>query len=139
MEFLRTLFVLGVGETELWAPFVLRVAWGFGLLAHGLPKWKNYQQFSGYVTSLKWPLPKLFARLAMFAETVGGVLLILGLFVKPVAAILVIYYLLVILTAHRGQKFVDGWELPFLYFAAALALWVLNDPGVFALDSLLAR
>ena len=136
MELLRTLFMSGAGDTETWAPFVLRVAFGFGLLAHALPKWKTFEQFQGYVAALKWPAPVLFAQLARLAETVGSILLIVGLLVKPTSAVLAAYFLLVILTAHRGQKFKDGWELSFLYFAGALALWTMNGAGVLALGTL---
>lgn len=135
MDFLRTIFVGGVGDTEVWAPLILRVALGLGLLVHGVPKLKTFAQFTGYVASLKWPVAKLFATLAVVAEVGGGVLLMLGLFIKPTAAILALYFLFVILTAHRKQGFVRGWELPFLYFVGVLALWALNSSGAVALSS----
>src|SRR3989338_118886 len=136
MEFIRTLFVVGVGDTELWAPFIVRVGLGLAMLTHGYPKlFKNFGQFSGYVASLKWPAPKLFAALAAIAEFGGGLALVVGFMVKPVALLLAIYMALVILSAHKGQKF-SAWELAFLYFIAFLALWAMNHPGIFALDNI---
>lgn len=138
MEFLRTLLVAGVGDAELWAPWILRVGLGLGLLTHGYPKlFKNFTQFSGYVATLKWPVPKLFALLAGVVELGGGLLLILGLLTKPTALVGAVYFLLVILTAHRSQKFQSGWELAYLYLVGLLTLWAVNDSGVWALDSVL--
>ena len=134
MDFLQTLFTSGMGNTEVWAPFVLRVGFGLGLLQHALPKWKTFDQFKGYVGSLKWPAPTLFAHLARLTETLGSVLLVLGLFVKPVSLGLVCYFLLVIFTAHRGQKFYGGWELAYLYLIGSLALWAMNSSGAMALN-----
>lgn len=135
MEFFKTLFTGGVGNTEVWAPFVLRVGLGLALLSHGYPKlFKNFGQFSGYVGSLKWPAPKLFAVLAGLIEFGGGLLLIVGLFTKGVALIVALYFLLVILSAHRGQKFQQGWELAYLYLVGMLALWAINSSGAWALE-----
>ena len=136
MELFRTLFIEGVGDTEMWASLILRVGLGLALISHGYPKlFKTFGQFSGYIASLKWPAPKLFALLAGLVEFAGGILLVLGLWGKPVALIVAVYFLLTILTAHKGQKFQSGWELAFMYLLAALTLWALNSSGVWALSS----
>lgn len=133
MDFLQTLFTPGIGNTEVWAPFILRVGLGLGLLQHALPKWKTFDQFKGYVVSLKFPAPTLFAHLARLTETLGSVLLVLGIGVKAVSLGLVLYFLIVIFTAHRGQKFYGGWELPYLYLLGALSLWAMNSSGALAI------
>lgn len=137
-DFLHTLFTAGVGDTEVWAPLILRVALGIGLIVHGYPKlFKTFGQFTGYVASLKWPAPKLFAVFAGITEFGGGLLLVAGLCVKPIALIVAVYFLLVILTAHRAQKFVGGWELPYLYLIGVAALWAMNSPGALALETII--
>jgi len=138
MDFIRALLVSGQGDTEMWAPLILRLGLGLALISHGYPKlFKTFGQFSGYVASLKWPAAKLFALLAGLVEFGGGLLLVVGLLTKAAALVVAVYFLLVILTAHRGQKFQQGWELAFMYLVGALALWLLNDPGVLAIDQLL--
>lgn len=137
-DFIRTLFIPGAGDTALWAPFVLRLGLGLGLLTHGYPKlFKTFGQFSGYVATLKLPAPKLFAALAGLVEFVGPLLLVVGLFTKAASLSIAVYFLLVILIAHKGHKFQAGWELPYLYLSGALGLWAMNDSGVWALDSFL--
>lgn len=138
MEFFQTLFVQGAGNTEVWAPVFLRLGLGLGLMTHGYPKlFKTFGQFSGYVASLKWPAPKIFAVLAGLMEFFGGLLLVVGLLIKPIALFLVVYFVLVILTAHRGNKFQGGWELAYLYLVGMLALWAMNSAGAMALDAML--
>ncbi len=137
-EFIRTLFISGAGDTVLWASFILRLGLGLGLITHGYPKlFKTFGQFSGYVASLKWPAPKLFAALAGLIEFAGPLLLIVGLFTKGTSLVIALYFVLVILSAHRGQKFQGGSELAYLYLIGAFALWAMNDSGVWALDSFL--
>lgn len=138
MDFFQTLFTPGTGNTEVWAPVFLRLGLGLGLMTHGYPKlFKTFGQFSGYVASLKWPAPKIFAVLVGMMEFFGGLLLIVGLLVKPIALILVVYFVLVILIAHRGHKFQGGWELAYLYLVGMLALWAMNSAGAMALDVML--
>ncbi|MDO8505379.1 MAG: DoxX family protein [bacterium] len=135
MDFFQTLFTPGMGNTEVWAPFVLRLGFGLGLLAHAVPKFKTFEQFSGYVASLKVPAPKLSAVFAVSIEFFGGLFFIAGLLVKPVAILVAVYFAIVIFTAHRGQKFDKGWELAYLYLVGALALWAINSSGAMALGS----
>ncbi len=133
MDFIQTLFTPGVGNTEVWAPLVLRVGLGLGLLAHAVPKFKTFEQFKGYVASLKLPAPKLFAVLAVCMEFFSGLFLIAGLFVKPAAILVAVYFAIVIFTAHRGHKFYNGWELAYLYLVGSLALWAMNSSGAMAI------
>lgn len=134
MEFL---FTVGWSDTEMWAPLILRIGLGIALLTHGYPKlFKTFGQFSGYVASLKWPSPKLFALLAGVVEFFGALFLILGLFTKAAALVVAVYFLLVILTAHRGQKFQGGWELAFIYLVGMLTLWAIGDTGPWALQNI---
>ncbi len=134
IEIWNTLFTAGQGISTEWAPVILRVGLGLALLTHGYPKlFKNFGQFSGYVASLKFPAPKLFALAAGLFEFVGALLLILGLLVHPVALLLAGYFIIVILSAHRGQKFQQGWELAFLYLVGLLALWAMKESGFWAL------
>lgn len=137
-DMLKTLFTSGAGNTEMWAPLLLRLGLGIALITHGYPKlFKTFGQFSGYVASLKWPAPKLFAVLAGLVEFGGSLLLILGLFTKGAALVIAVYFFLVILSAHRNQKFQGGWELAYMYLLGALTLWAMNDGGLFAFENMI--
>ncbi len=101
-----------------YALALLRVTTAYMLLLHG------WMKFSGGT-----PLASLFGA-AMVLELVGGALLVLGLFVRPVAFVLAGEMAFAYWMAHAGA---DNWWLPiknrgesaalfcfvFLYLAAA--------------------
>jgi putative oxidoreductase len=99
--------------------FVFRVLIGVGFLLHGLMKWPGI--FSGAM-----PIVGLMG-LAAVIETVGGVLLIIGLWVRPTAVISAIEMLYAFVVAHTIGKgtinpLQNGGEAAMLYFAAFLVL-----------------
>jgi putative oxidoreductase len=120
-----------------WAPrllSVLRIAMGLFYLEHGTAK------------HLKFPFVQAFAKLeplsligvAGFLEIVGSVLLILGLFTRPVAFILSGQMAVAYFMAHAPRGFfpiLNGGEAAglfcfiFLYIAAA-------GPGPWSIDAM---
>jgi putative oxidoreductase len=75
---------------EDYAPTILRVMAGITFLLHGWPKLGNPAGFIGFVGSLGFPLPALFGWLVILLEIAGGLLLIIGLAVRPVSLLLAI-------------------------------------------------
>lgn len=133
-------------STDLGAA-ILRIATGLMLLAHG---WLKISVFTipgtvGYFDSLG--LPAIFAYLTILGEVGGGLALILGLAVRPVALAL-IPVLLGATWVHAGNGWLfssngGGWEFP-LYWAVTLLVIALLGRGAFALrlpvlDKLLGR
>ena len=124
------------------APFgalLLRVASGALFIAHalakalvfGMPGAMKYFESVGF--------PGWLAYVAVVIELVGGVLLIIGLCVRPVAALLGIE-LLVIATVHwhNGWVFTSkggGWEYPVLWAAAMFTLALMGS-GAWAIGPL---
>jgi putative oxidoreductase len=120
-----------------WAPrllSVLRIMSALVLLQHGTAK------------LLKFPAVAMFAKLdlsslpgiAGFLELIGGALLLIGLFTRPVAFILSGTYAVAYFYAHAPRGFypiLNGGELVvlfcfiFLYIAAA-------GPGPWSIDAL---
>ena len=79
----------------------------------------------------------LMALLAGSAEFFGGIALILGLFVRPAAAIAALT-LMVAMTVHIENGFFisnNGYEFALSLLAATAAL-TIQGAGVFSLDSL---
>jgi putative oxidoreductase len=131
-----------------WGLLILRVALGIVFIGHGWPKinpngpMKGPAGFSGYLKQLHVPLAGFFAWIVALLETVGAVLLILGLGTRILALALVVDMLVAIFGALRpmGAKFIDmsggpRWELEFLLAAGALAL-VFTGAGSLSLDAL---
>jgi putative oxidoreductase len=115
---------------------ILRVFTGLALaLAHGWGKVPPQPGFVGRVGGLGLPAPELFAWLAAFAEFAGGLLLAVGLLTRPVAALIVVHFLVVVFLAHAGDPFGDR-ELGLFFLVSAL-LFLLAGAGRYSADAML--
>jgi putative oxidoreductase len=83
-----------IGRAADLGPLLIRLGVGAVFAVHG---WQTFDDgvsnFAGFLESLDVPAPELVAWLQTFAEGVGGVLLVLGLFTRvvtlPLIAIMV--------------------------------------------------
>lgn len=134
---------------KLFAPYaglgelILRIALGITFFAHGQGKAKNPAGFAGFLKQIRVPAPLLSAWLVALLETVGAVLLILGIGTRLLSLGLAIDMLVALLTVRIGKApFTSGgaqgsgWDFEFLLLASALAL-VFTGPGRFAVDRFL--
>jgi putative oxidoreductase len=120
-----------------WAPrllSILRIMAGLLLFEHGTAK------------LLKFPIVTSMARIdltsmsgiAGFFELIGGALLLIGLFTRPVAFILSGMTAVAYFYAHFGRSFfpiVNGGELAALYCFAFLYL-AAAGPGPWSVDAM---
>lgn len=120
-----------------YATALLRISLGVMLLAHGLVL--KYFTFTlagtaGFFESIGFP--GFLAYIVFAMETIGGVLLILGIGSRWVAAAMV-PVLIGALTVHAGNGWVfsnpnGGWEYPLYLVVLGVAQFLLGD-GAFAL------
>jgi putative oxidoreductase len=92
---------------------------------------------TGFLGTLGFPAPAVFAVLLIAAEVIGGALLILGLFTHWVAKILAVVALIALLTAHVTKGFFvseGGYEFALLLFAACVSV-AITGAGRWSLDS----
>lgn len=129
-----------------WGLLILRAALGIIFLVHGWlkvnPKGpvKGPAGFAGFLKQIGVPLPLFFAWVVVLLETVGAVLLILGLGTRILAVGFAIDMLVAIVLVKRrmmkaafmDQK-VQGWEFEFALMAGALAL-LFTGAGSISLD-----
>lgn len=120
--------------------FILRVWLGFSMIAlHGWGKFADYSVMSG-----KFPDPlgvgsALSLQLAIFAEVVCAVFLILGLASRFSSAILAFTMAVAFFAVHGGALSGErSGELAFIYLAGFVALF-LAGPGRFSIDHLVLR
>ena len=133
--------------SRLFAPYtdigelILRLALGIIVIPHGWQKLKNPSGFTGLLQHLHLPAAALFAWLVALLETVGAVLLIIGLATRLIALGLAIDMLVAIVTVRIGigkARFTStpdsgGWEFEFALMAMALAL-IFTGAGRLAID-----
>lgn len=124
-----------------WAPLPLRLMLGVGFFYHGWLKVFSpggHQLFAGMLGSLGVPTPALTAWLVAWAEIVGGLALIAGVFVAIASVVLIADMVVAMFTVHlpNGFNFVNiismgkqgpvfgmpGAEVNLLYIAGLLTL-----------------
>jgi putative oxidoreductase len=120
---------------------VLRLALGAFFVAHGVDKlfgWLNgpldgMDATRQMLTAAGFTQPGVLAWVLALSETVGGVLLILGLFFPAGAAAILAVMANVIVVRGDWNLFLGDVELEMTYAAAAFAL-LFTGPGRIALD-----
>jgi len=113
-----------IGKYEDYLYFVFRFFVGFLFFTIGAQRLLGW--FGGQELT---PLFSLLG-LAGIIELVGGLLIILGLFTKPVALISAIYMIIEYFRAHAPSSLIpiiSGGEIEFLLFAAFLILLVYGS------------
>ena len=132
-----------------WGLLVLRLAAGIIFIVHGWPKlnpnspMKGPAGFGQGLKQMGIPLPMFFGWVVALLETVGAVLLILGLGTRILGLLFAIDMLVAIYpTKIRIMKVgfaaqqTTGWEVDFSLLAMSLAL-VFTGAGSIALDHLI--
>ena len=118
---------------------LLRIFAGAGMLYHGYGKIfaGNIAGFSQGVAAMGFPLPLLFAWLAVLSEFLGGIFLILGLFTRWSAFFILITMLVAAFLRHGADPFAVK-ELALAYAVMSAAL-VFTGGGRFTLPVILRR
>lgn len=125
------------GKWGALAPFLLRVVTGAIFLVHGWMKWQNgIPQTAGFLGTLGFPAPEVFAVLLIAAEVLGGILLIVGAYTHWVAKVLAIVALIALVTVHLKNGFLvgnGGYEFILLILAASVSL-IITGAGAWSVD-----
>jgi putative oxidoreductase len=119
-----------------YAALLLRLALGVMFIAHGLLKWLVFTLPGTAEFFASVGFPGWTAYPVTFLEILGGAALILGVVVRPLAAVLTVE-LLGAATVHlpNGWLFSNkdgGWEYP-VFLAVACAALALLGEGAYAL------
>jgi putative oxidoreductase len=122
---------------------VLRIVVGVIFAAHGAQKVFEYT-IPGTIGSFEGmgiPFPEIAAPLVAFVELIGGILLALGLFTRPVGVILAVDMIVALIAVHLPAGLwvgEGGYEFVAVLGAAALAL-AFSGAGRFSLDGAFLR
>ena len=131
--------------TKEWAygkdmsALILRLVLGLSMFyGHGLSKWSVL--FGEGEIQFADPLGMgvtLSIILAVFAEVVCSLLVVLGLFTRYALIPLIITMAVAVFVFHNGQPF-GKMELPLIYLSGFIAL-IFIGPGRFSLDHIIKR
>ena len=126
------------GFTSDLAYLIVRVTAGLMLIPHGWPKvlTRGATGVAAMLTNYGIPAAEPFAYVIMALETIGGLLIAIGLFTRPVAALLVIEFLVIIFVAHWPKGYAvggGGIEYPLMWGLILLAI-MLRGGGPWSVD-----
>ncbi len=132
-----------MSTTREIAFLIARILLGVILIAHGWDKFTitGLEGVTGFFDSLGIPAAGIAAIAAAVVELLGGILIILGVFTRIVAAFVAIDMLFAALFAHVSSGiFVtnNGWELTGAIGAGALLL-IAVGAGAWSIDGVLAK
>ena len=144
---MKTLVKKIMATDTSFSQLAIRIPIGIIFVAHGAQKLFGW--FGGYglegtgqwMASIGLDPGYLMALLAGSAEFFGGLALILGLLVRPAAAVLAFTMAVAIVTAHVGNGLFmsnNGYEFGLALLAASVAL-AISGAGRGSLDAVLSR
>jgi len=132
---------------KLSSPFLLavRLYWGWQFAQTGLGKLRNQPRIVEFFTSLNIPFPALNAHFVSGLEFAGGILLILGLFSRPISFLLTGSMFVAYWTADH-DALVSIFSNPAKFYAAdpytflfAAILILIFGPGMLSMDYLISK
>lgn len=125
-----------------YAPLVLRLAVGIVFFMHGWQKLEGgLPGVTGFVGSLGFPMPEVFAVLLVTAELAGGAFLVLGLLTRWAAKALIVVSLVALFAVHLPNGFfmqTGGYEFILVLLAGCVSL-LLSGGGKWSLDRILSK
>ncbi|WP_412501491.1 DoxX family protein [Shewanella chilikensis] len=130
-----------------FAPLALRLPIGITFMAHGAQKLFGW--FGGYglegtgqwMASIGLTPGYLMALMAGSSEFFGGLLLIIGMLIRPTSAVLAFTMLMAIVTVHLDNGLFmsnNGYEFGLALLAATVSL-AISGAGKLSIDSMIAR
>lgn len=121
---------------------ILRVVVGVIFIAHGAPSlFGGMEGTAAFMDSLGIPLPVVAAWTISLLEFLGGISLIVGFLVTPVALLLATHMMAGIILVHAARGFyvlgpnASGGIEYSLLLTASLLMLVFGGPGLAAMDA----
>lgn len=139
---LKKLYMNFISLSDLFKPLSLLIARlivAYGFYEPAMNKWNSITDVAQWFGSMGIPFPTLNAYMAASTETIGILLLTLGLFTRAISLPLIIIMVVAIVTVHLPNGFSagdNGFEIP-LYYMIFLFIFVTNGAGKFSLDRLI--
>lgn len=123
------------------ALFFARITVAYGFYEPAMKKWQGMENVAAWFGSMGIPFPTINAYMAATTETLGVVLLTLGLFTRLISVPLIVVMLVAIFLVHFQHGFSagsNGFEIP-LYYLLFLMVFTSFGAGKISLDNFLFK
>ena len=135
------------GSLAFIAPLATRLVIGLAFIQAGSGKFRNFENVIGFFDSLGIPFPTFNAGLVASMETVGGLMLIVGLFTRFFASGLAVTMVVALLTADTadllaawsGASQLSPTDVTAFTFLLFLMWLVFYGAGKWSLDALMKK
>lgn len=94
-------------------------------------------EFEAFLTQFDFVMPEVMAPLAVYAQFLGGIALILGLLTRWVGLVTAFMFVVAVWMVHWPEGFPGWWPALILVFLGILFGTI--GPGRYSLDALIAR
>lgn len=122
-------------ERREYGPLFVRLVVGF-ILIHGTQdnvfSHERMVEFRDFLAARSVPAPMFAAYLSAYAQFVCGILFVIGLLVRPAAAVMVVNFVAALLIAHLGAP-LDAARLALCMLFCSLFL-LFHGPGKLSID-----
>ena len=121
--------------------FFARLTIAYGFYEPAMNKWNNISDTASWFASMGIPFPTLNVYMVATFETLGVVLLALGLFTRLISLPLIATMVVAIVTVHLGNGFSagdNGFEIP-LYYLLFLGIFASFGAGKISVDNFLSK
>jgi putative oxidoreductase len=109
-----------------WGFVVPRLILGALLIVHGWPKIKNLNKTAGDFNGMGFKPGMLWGTIVALLEFVGGIGLLLGLWVPYLCFLFLIqFFVIIVWKWSKKMPFAGGWELDAIIFALLLVFFTL--------------
>ncbi len=122
-----------IGYYQGLALFLLRVVLGITFVVHGFPKIANLARTRKNFASMGVPVPALASLYAAVAESLGGMLMIVGFYTGWAGIALIVDMIGAMIFVQWREPFKGGWEVNLLLLFMAVAI-LLAGPGDYRLE-----
>lgn len=116
--------------------FLARIVIAYGFFEPAMNKWKNLEATAQWFMNLGIPFPTLNVYIVAGFESLGVILLALGLFTRLISLPLIGTMIVAIVTVHFANGFSagdNGFEIP-LYYLLFLGIFASLGAGKISLD-----
>jgi putative oxidoreductase len=146
-KLVRLYLRFAAAASTLRSPMLLavRLYWGFQFAQTGWGKLHNLPKITAFFASLNIPFPGFNAPVVSMLEFAGGILLMLGLFSRPIAFLLACNMFVAYWTADHAALvsiFSDPGKFyvadPYTFLFASLMVLIFGA-GLYSVDTLIAR
>jgi putative oxidoreductase len=122
---------------NMWPTFI-RIALGALLVYHGAKKvFDGLGSLADEIAARGWPLPNLQAFIVAYSEFAGGILLVVGLFTRPAAAVNVVLFTIITFGFQAADPFPKKEKALLFLILAVYTLFV--GPGKWSVDGALFK